>query len=402
MRILIFILLFPAIVSGQFFATGFETSVPFSGAYPPAGFSGSTGGSTYGSYAISSEFARKGSKSIKFKINNAPESSDGDYDDFKKELTLNYHPPGAYVNRTARNRSATGIRFIRFSILIPEYNTDNTVCGIAYNVKEVWDNYATPCQMTYEGNKHNLMVTHFPGAIHKDAAVTTKFELGTFIPGVWYDYIMERNFRGDASGVIRVYRRQHGAGNYSQVMEHLGANWIPFEYTGPSGEDSPSPHHSKEGYMNIGIYKWAFQNSFSPTSIADSASIFLDEFAAFDSTYTWLDARLDPEDETLSVGFFPVAPFTESSISVTASVSGVPTSYSWERISGPNEPSMAGTSDATLMLSGLIDGTYVYQITVADSEGSASAQVTLIKTSINAEPTIRIRRTKMRVKSTHS
>lgn len=402
-KVVTILILFPLFSIGQMFQTGFESSVPFSSAYPAAGFSGSTGGSTYGSYEISTEFARKGEKSIKFKIINAPGSSDGDYEDFKKELTLNYRPPGNYIDRTERNRNASGIRFVRFSIMIPTYNTDNTVCGIAFNVKEVWDNYPTPCQMTYEDGHHYLFVTHFPGAIHKDSTVTTKYDLGPYTPGLWDDYIMERNFRGDGTGIIRVYRRTHAIGSYSQVLNHEGANWMPFEYTGSSDVDSPSPHHSKEGYFNIGIYKWAFQDSHFETSIADSASFFMDEFAAFDSTQTWLDARLDPESEPgLSVGIAPQNPFTSSSYSVTASISGTPTDYTWERISGPNNPSQVGTAGATLVLSGLVDGTYVYELTITDGVETASAQVTLIKTTVNNSPNIQIRRTKLRVHSTHS
>ncbi len=50
--------------------------------------------------------------------------------------------------------------------------------------------------------------------------------------------------------------------------------------------------------------------------------------------------------------------------------------YSWTMISGPNTPAATGATTASLSLSGLVAGQYVYQLTVTDNNGgSASAQV---------------------------
>jgi hypothetical protein len=48
---------------------------------------------------------------------------------------------------------------------------------------------------------------------------------------------------------------------------------------------------------------------------------------------------------------------------------GTIASYAWTRISGPNTPTLSGASTATLTVSGLIVGTYVYRLTVADNGG---------------------------------
>jgi hypothetical protein len=48
-------------------------------------------------------------------------------------------------------------------------------------------------------------------------------------------------------------------------------------------------------------------------------------------------------------------------------------SYSWARISGPNTPTITGSTTATPQLSGLVEGTYVYRLTVTD-DASPDAQ----------------------------
>ncbi|MGB6221679.1 PKD domain-containing protein [Haloferula sp.] len=47
---------------------------------------------------------------------------------------------------------------------------------------------------------------------------------------------------------------------------------------------------------------------------------------------------------------------------------GTITTYAWTRISGPNTPALAGASTTTLTASGLIQGTYVFRLTVTDND----------------------------------
>jgi hypothetical protein len=63
---------------------------------------------------------------------------------------------------------------------------------------------------------------------------------------------------------------------------------------------------------------------------------------------------------------------------------GTITKYSWTMVSGPNTPAATGATTATLSLSGLVAGQYIYQLTVTDNDGgSASAQV---KITVVASP----------------
>jgi alpha-tubulin suppressor-like RCC1 family protein len=60
------------------------------------------------------------------------------------------------------------------------------------------------------------------------------------------------------------------------------------------------------------------------------------------------------------------------------------TGYSWSRISGPNTPTITGGSTATASLSGLIQGTYVYQLTVTNSASNTATSTVTI--TVNAAP----------------
>jgi len=68
---------------------------------------------------------------------------------------------------------------------------------------------------------------------------------------------------------------------------------------------------------------------------------------------------------------------------------GTISSYSWTRISGPSNPTATGANTATLNISGLVAGTYNYQLTVTDNNGaSSSAQVKVIVTAAANVPPV--------------
>lgn len=67
---------------------------------------------------------------------------------------------------------------------------------------------------------------------------------------------------------------------------------------------------------------------------------------------------------------------------------GTISSYLWSKISGPSA-TLGGTTLATLSLSNLVAGTYIFRLTATDNLGStASDEVTLIVTNINQLPTV--------------
>ncbi|HLY70287.1 MAG TPA: T9SS type A sorting domain-containing protein, partial [Puia sp.] len=57
---------------------------------------------------------------------------------------------------------------------------------------------------------------------------------------------------------------------------------------------------------------------------------------------------------------------------------GTIAAYSWTRVSGPSTPTITGNKTVTATISGLVAGTYVYQLTVTDNRGATGSATTQI------------------------
>jgi hypothetical protein len=84
----------------------------------------------------------------------------------------------------------------------------------------------------------------------------------------------------------------------------------------------------------------------------------------------------------------------KDSVHITGSgsdVDGTITGYLWTKISGPNTPTLVGTATTNLTITGMIEGTYVYQLRVTDDSATNNTgidQMTIIVQPIagNAPP----------------
>lgn len=79
-----------------------------------------------------------------------------------------------------------------------------------------------------------------------------------------------------------------------------------------------------------------------------------------------------------------------NSTSVDGSASNDPdgtiTSYSWVQLSGPNSAGLSGQSSSVLNVSGLIEGSYQFELTVTDNNGNTDAAVATV--TVNPESSI--------------
>ena len=100
------------------------------------------------------------------------------------------------------------------------------------------------------------------------------------------------------------------------------------------------------------------------------------------------------QSPTVDAGSDKTIQLPTSSVSLTATANdpdGTIASYVWSKVSGPNNPTLDNSTTQTVDISGLVEGTYVFMITVADNDdATATDQVKVIVQSANLPPVVKV------------
>ncbi len=156
-------------------------------------------------------------------------------------------------------------------------------------------------------------------------------------------------------------------------------------------------------------YSWMQTSGPNTASIASDTSATTNVTGLIEGTYTFTltvsDSLLSTPDEVIVIvnsdeNHEPIANAgIDQSISLpTNSVvldgsesydpDGDAITYSWSQISGPNTASITSGASATTNVTGLIEGTYTFSLTVSDGEFSPADQVTIIVNPEELHPPI--------------
>jgi beta-glucanase (GH16 family) len=109
--------------------------------------------------------------------------------------------------------------------------------------------------------------------------------------------------------------------------------------------------------------------------------------SGFDEVTVFVGANLLPtanagEDKTLSL------PGTSIALSGSGTdTDGTIVNYFWTMVDGPNTPIFEDPLDETLEISGLVQGTYEFELTVTDNEGGTDEDVVIVVVTPNTPPT---------------
>src|SRR5450432_41522 len=186
-------------------------------------------------------------------------------------------------------------------------------------------------------------------------------------------------------------------------IANAGANQtilLPLNHVTMDGSASIAPSG------NIVGYSWKQISGPSTATLTAASSAQTDANALLAGTYLFQLTVVDNNNEmamdsvTITVNpanNIPPVANAGTSITITLPVNtatldgskssdadGSITTYSWTKISGPNNPGSTGVNTASLSLTGLVAGQYIYQLTVTDNNGATtSAQV---KVTVVASP----------------
>lgn len=342
-----------------------------------AGWTSRQGSSSNSSIARSNAYARKGTYSYKHVLSNS--TNDG-WQYMKAELAWNFLPAGSPLgtvgDQTAFYRQPLGLRWMAASTLIPSSNNDfNTITSILFNTKPVEDDWPTPTYLGMEGGRYIFIITKLSSS---GAATITKTDVGPVVKDQWEDWVMNRDFTSSSSGFVRLYK------NGKLVAEYIGPNW------------KDDGRHSKEPYMQMGLYKWAFGNNHNPTPNVSQVEMYMDEVRFGNQNAKLEDFLLDgttapppPTNQLPTVNLGTnrniTLPTNTITISGTATdADGTISSYRWSQVSGPNTATITNGSSANATFSNLVQGTYSFRLTVTDNAGGTAAAT--VSVTVNAAP----------------
>ncbi|WP_290709161.1 PKD domain-containing protein, partial [Flavihumibacter sp. CACIAM 22H1] len=262
---------------------------------------------------------------------------------------------------------------------IPSSNMDfNTITSILFNTKPVEDDWPTPTYLGMESGRYIFVITKLSSS---GAATITKVDVGPVIKDQWEDWVMNRDFTSSSSGFVRLYK------NGKLVAEYIGPNWK---------EDGK---HSKEPYMQMGLYKWAFGNNHNPTPNVNSVEMYMDEVRFGNQNAKLADFLLDgttpppPTNQlpTVNLGTNRSITLPTNSISITGTATdadGSISSFRWSQVSGPSTATISNETTATASFSNLVQGTYSFRLTVTDNAGGTGSAT--VSVTVNPEAAVNI------------
>ncbi|GJM29968.1 MAG: hypothetical protein DHS20C17_26030 [Cyclobacteriaceae bacterium] len=196
--------------------------------------------------------------------------------------------------------------------------------------------------------------------------------------GVWHHFVVEIHYD---------YRVTNGEGHvkiwYSEEDPVTTADSV-LNYQGPVGyNDQLWP------YLKVGIYKSEWKILANRTKSIQAGvterKMWIDQVGVIEGPWAQVSTANAGHDKTI------ILPNNEVTLNGSASVpNGFVSSYQWTQQAGPNDADLIGSDSSSLKASNLIEGSYVFRLSVTDDEGVlANDDVSVIvKQAPNQEPIV--------------
>lgn len=330
-------------------------------------------GSASYSLQISNEQARSGSNSFRTEIR----KTDGSvpFGSYRSELTI--IPKGTIAQ--------DGYNTYRISYYIPTTASAWLADPLASIFPCQWHpwsgtstNGSPSMSFLIKGGNMIREIRHTNGntSLSAPEVILTK-SLGPVITGKWVDLEIYYDARPDASGRVII----------NQIVD--GVRTVIDNYTGPCLHA-----WSEKPFWKVGMYWWnKNSSSYSTTRIAyiDMAAYGRATAATFQNVIS-----LAPPSPTIpeAPSVTPNPPYvlvrtgTTTPIAATASAVGGIKTILWSQLSGPNTATITNGSTLTATASGLVNGTYTFNVAVTDNYNQTTNA--LVTVYVNNPPVVQL------------
>jgi len=200
----------------------------------------------------------------------------------------------------------------------------------------------------------------------------TNYDLGlvTAYQGAWMDIVIHIYWTVGNTGFIQVWMNGVQKLNVSNLR------------TNSNGQ-----------YMKIGMNKFIWYDNPNQSTVTQRI-FYVDEFRVGNANATYADVApsttsTPPSNQPPTANAGNNITMTLPTNSTTLSGSGTDpdgtiASYAWSRVSGPTTFTLGSANSATTTLSNLVQGTYVFRLTVTDNQGAAATDDVTV--TVNAAP----------------
>ncbi len=247
--------------------------------------------------------------------------------------------------------------------------------------------WTNPMNIWVRNNRWILTITADKNDVQANSGatlVTKEYDMGPIETDKWTDWAINRNWTIADDGFVKVYK------NGKLLVDHRGPNW----YGG---------NFAKLPYIKMGIYKWPWLNSWNEawgSRISRKRAIYIDDIKMGTSEATLQDFlytdQVAPTPNSLpsvNAGSDQTIQLPKNYVTLTGTAKdndGSISSYAWSLVTGPSGSIIATPTNASTSITGLVNGSYTYRLTVTDNQGgkaSDDVKITVLNaTVVNLPP----------------
>ena len=201
------------------------------------------------------------------------------------------------------------------------------------------------------------------------------FNLGPWQKGVWNDWVFNYGYSFNNDGYLKIWK------NGQLLVDYKGKTFFKGSY---------------DPFFKLGLYRWVWGSNWPAQleqSVYTSRVYYVDNVKIGNQNSILQDFQIPnplptnilpipavPNKQTISL------PTNTATIKGTGSIDpdGSIASYQWSVESGPAMPVLSATNEADLKVSGLVQGLYVFRLTVTDNLGAKAYQSTEVEITNSA------------------